>query len=1305
MKNRFIRLISTILILSFLVSALSVFSYAEDTGYGSESNEIYSDLQVFYNRTYEDGWDHSNGFTMKSITSSSYNTSFGSNDVHIDREEDLLGNYNYFIRMAATNNNAVKASVDFKMDAVRSAEDNPPKTIVELSVKADDVAYLGQIAWMTMAGTGAASVSMLDINKAGEAVLFSGMKGGALNLGKLENKWLNIAYIFEWTADAMKVTVRYGYGLGAGYSEKAELSMPYPKDSIGMQCFFVGFPAAASRAVSGNDSIGMSYCLDNLRVYQNVDDVVKVDPDIYGYGGELDTNAEKVIEILESSTVKSKAQILNEALAMKLGVDNALIRNVKYPLVNNSESKYNGTYGAPQKKDGNVLVPIELIVDYIGFPSNLHEDNMSFDITTGTSTTYMRIGSESAVVDGVSVALSMAPGALENSSGKQYIVIALEDIPVLFPGWLAMYDDMGLIIVYEDTTPENLEDNAPIVDRSQDLDAMVDMMKRFVFDTVTADKAQDGYVANGKLVYEDTKANTNNFAHPYIMANADTFEKLSAKYALTEGKDGYDANLKAYIKSIIDEADAIYSEYASVSGKNYTGIKEDKVPKNANQDGDGYDSKGKMTDLVNWANLLPTLAFAYQITENANYAKLAYDLSAELASWSHWGPGYFTHCAEVTMAYSIAYDWLYNAYKALNLDTDVLAMAIYDLGVHDGYISSSGRGCEHARNLGDLSKYNTATGSTNAVGTAGMIVGALAILDFVDSEGAPESAYDETMYLIGNNIQSLVTYGLDIYAPDGSYIESATYWEYATSNFFRMVMALESATGTNYGLMNTWGIDRTCYYAIHIEDSEGIIWNYHDECIDIVSKFGEDELLALNTDMFNFVGSYYGDETLVSIRAKQLADGKRATIYDLLFYPFDGVKAAPELELDYHMEAIDAFVTRSDWNPGAIYAGLMGGMNNVDHGQIDSGNFIYRNGGIDWVVDLGGDNPYITGYSDASDRYKYYKLSGEGQNVIVQTSPPATNSKGEITESFETWGQDSRYGGVITKTFSNEHGSYAILDNKASYGGQVTYALRGMLLTNDRSTVVLQDEFTFKIVESLAWIIHTKAQIKIDDNGRVAYLTQLDGEGKQHIIRVSIVSIRDDFTFSTVPATSPMLDSTVKKVAGNELEDDRSEYSRLVIEKETVSFDVAVVFEAIDSIKDAPPVSYEWTEMSRWTPSAPQEITEDEETVEMRSKLSVTDIKDRVDKIKPIISKDTAYTDRLDALYTLLADVQYIVNVNGESDIKKQTAIANAYKKYGEYLEEYNEFIEYLNNVSSLADKLGLAVCGVVSEVEEEIEE
>ena len=1283
MKSKFLRLISSLLILSFLVATLSVFSFAEDTGSGSESKvENMDNLSVIINRGFEEGWNYNNGFS---------NVSLGSNSVYIDHDEDLLGKYNYFVRCEAASSNAATMRVDFGAEAVTHASKNTVKaSIIEFAIKVDDVAKLGNILYFNTA-VGRKKVKMLDINADGELIAFNGVSSETCNLGKVGDEWINIAYIFDWTwtdteSSNFKCTIKLGYGLGKGYSESYDLTVAYPAENdIGIYQLFFGLPKDTERSEkAASESYGMSYCFDNLKIYQGVTGVVELDPK--SYGSAVNTLADKVIDIQESAGVKSKAQILEEALAMKVGVDYALVRNERCSLVNNSDREdYNSSYGAPVKQGDNVLIPLQLLLDYIGFPSYIHPDNLSFDITTGTSTTYIMIGRDTATVDGVRVNLSVAPGYVENSEGKDYLVIALTDVSVLFPGWIAIYDDMGLAIIYEDTTPEDITDNEPIVNRNEDLSTMVNIMKKFVFDTTTADVALDGYIENGTLIYNDTKKNTDNFAHPYIIADQSVFDKLAERYALNSGDAGYDAVLKTYIQSIVSQADGYYLEYAELAGDVYVGIKEGKAPI-SKYAGDGYDSKGEMAELLQYANVLPTLAFAYQITGNDDYARLAYDFAATLASWSHWGPGYMTHCAQIVSAYAIAYDWLYNAYEKLGFDTVVIANAIFELGVHDGYVSSIGNVAEHPRGLGDLSSYNMNTDSTNAVGTSGMIIGSLAILDFITSENAPETAYDETVYVLGNNIQNLVQFGLDIYAPDGSYIESATYWELATSNLFRMIMALSSATGSDYGLMDTWGLNKTCYYAIHIESSDGFIWNYHDGGLDGIpsSIYEPEELASLNTDMLNFVGAYLGDANLIAIRDYQLKTTKSATIYDLLFYPFDGITKAPELALDYHMEAIDGYVSRSDWNEGAMYTGLMGGSNNANHGHIDSGNFIYYNKGISWIADLGTENPYVQDYNVAGTRYQYYRASSEGQNVIIVTDDTTNTAYGQYTKA----------GGYITKTYQNEHGSYVHLDNSSVYPNMVSFAKRGMLVTNDRQTVVLQDELSFIKVRSLAWIVHTGANVEIADGGRTAYLTETDANGETITLRASIVSPRPDFVFTEKPVTSPLLAKTFTpdKISG-EPEYSRSGISRLVIESTTVSFDVAVVFEIIEDKDNMPAVGYRWTSMSQWEPSAP--TTSDDEVVEAekRGTPQQLDIKNYTTKASAILGESSAYTSKIEDLYDALTSVGYALKT-----YPAQSLPAGLLVSYADYLDcvnDYNSYIDFVNGNSAVLAGLTKSLSGI----------
>ncbi len=1274
MKNKFIKILSALLVLSFLATTFSVFSFAEDAGSsGVGDQDSLDNLLVFTNRSFSDGWDYNNGFTKNSK---------GTNKIGVDYEEDVLGNYNYFARFEVAGNGASYARVEFRSDAVTLASrDKIPGTVIEFSIKADDIANVGNILSMTTT-VKQNKVKMLDINGLGELVAFSGVTGGSYNMGVLGNEWVNIAFIFDWLSDDMKCTVKTGHGLGKGYDKEKVLTMPYNESGdLGMFTLDFGIPKLAERAnITLSESMGMSYCIDNFKVYHGVRNILEIDST--EYGKLVDQNAPKVVDIKEGSHVKSKDQLLEESLAMKVGVDYALIKNARYPLINNSEETYSGKYGAPIKQGDDILVPMQLLLDYIGFPSYTHPDNMSLDITTGQSTTYIRIGSAKATVDGKEIDLSVAPGFAENSAGEKYLVISLADISVLFPGWLTVYDDMGLIILYEDMTPDNLDDNAPIVNRTENIDTMLNIMKKFVFDIGATNGKEESHIANGEKIYGDVESNTNNFTHPYIIADAATFKTLADKYKLTEGSEGYDKALKSYIQIIVDKANKIYSEYAEVSGSDYAGLKGE-APAQPENSGDGYGANGVMAETLEIANLLPELAFAYQMTGNSDYAKLAYDLSAALAAFTHWGPAYASHMAQITSAYSIAYDWLYNEYKNLGKDTDVLAKAIYELGVHDGYVSSSGKACEHGRASSDLSVYNTSLDSINAIGTSGMIIGALAILDYVGSEGAPEDAYSETMYLLGNNTETLATYGLDIYAKDGSYIESPTAWETATSSFFRMAMALESAAGKDYGFMHSWSMDKTCYYAIHIESSDGEIWNYHDSIGGV----------TLNTDMFYFVGGYFGDEVLLAVRQDQLSKGRPVTIYDILYYPVNGITETPELALDYYMEKIDGFVSRSDWNSGAIYTGIMAGRNDVTGGQLDSGNFIYHNKGIKWIVDLGGENPYIAGIDNPSTKYKFYRNSAEGQNVLMSNG-----------DSVVIYGQQSAAGGQIIATGSNEHGSYAIINNTdvyRNYKGKtdVSYAQRGLLFTNDRTTVVVQDEFTFVTLGNVAWVAHTTVNdIELDDTSRVAYMTAKNEAGETYTLRATIVSKRLDYLFKVVPATTTVLSS----IENNKAEYSRDNVNKLVIEgNQVIAFEAAVVFEIVKDEKDTTPVAYTFTRMNDWEPSeyVPDEVGD---VTGMRAAAEKDDITSNVKSVENYIRRKTVYTQKLAEFYKALTNVEYTLK-SYPSGTLTDTAHLRAYSDYVKYKESYEEFRDFVNKNGDELASLAQLLAGIKSEeIEEE---
>ena len=1287
MKNKISKIISSLLLISFLVSGFSVFAFA-NTEPPVIPEQDTENLKVIYNRDYQDGWDYDNGFSTRTKP---YLTSASADSISIDKEADVIGNYNYFMRFKAQTKDAVYRSIDMGVDAVSKGNLSTIRgTVMEFSIKADDVANVGEIIWAHTSLQTRREV-LLSINNDGDLIVFPNKS--KINIGKISNDWTNIAFAFDWMQKEgedkyfIACTIRVGNGLGNGYDTEHKVNIPYEMEGdIGFGTFVFGFAAFEAQKVKvsdtytyslparigGYDGIGKSYCLDNLKIYQGVTDVVELPK---GYGSAINTLKEKVIDIQENANAKSKAQILEESLAMKVGVDYVLAKNVKYPLfANQKNSAYNNVYGKPVKQGDNVLVPLQMVLDYIGFPSYTHADGMSIDVTTGTSTTYISLGRDSATVDGKKIQLAVAPGTLKNTDGNDYIVVALSDIPALFPGWLAVYDDMGLILVYEDTTPDNSEDNAPIVDRnmSKDLEAMVNIMKKFVFDTVEQPTSTETYLATGEKVYKDAKANTNNFAHPYIISDAANFKKLADAYKLTEGAAGYNAKLNAYIKSALDQAEEIYKANTN-SGTAYAGIK---APVIEEQGSDGYNKFGKLDELVACAEYLPVIAFAYQITGDEKYARFAYDWASAIGDFDHWGPGYFGDCAKITAALAISYDWLYNAYKALGKNTDALASDIYNLGVHDGYIISTGGVNEHPRSAGDLPAYNNATDHNNAVGAAGMIIGSLAILDYVDNENIPSdeaNAFYETKYLVGNNIKSLIQNGLDIYAPDGSYIESPTIWEDATGNFFRMVMALDSATGSDYGFMNTWAMDQTCYYAYHIESSDGFVWNYHD------SKNNGNDAAYLNTDMFNFVGMYLGDGNLIAIREEQIQKGKHTTIYDVLFYP-DTIPEKEELPLNYYMKGIEGYVSRSDWSEGALYTGLMGGSNSAPNSQLDSGNFIYHNKGVIWICDLGTENPNIASYDVQSERYKYYRVSAEGQNVVYINSDDLPH------------GQNPNGGGFISTTYENEHGSYAILNNMSTLIDGISNANRGILITNDKKTVVIQDEISLNTIESLTWVIHTSQTIYLDpQNSRVAYLTAMGNDGKSYTLRISIVSPRPDFEFVLENAIDPVLKGTktsneIKDEPEDEPEYARNNLKRLVIKDEaTIAFNIAVAFEIVSSDEDTTPVGYEWTSMNVWEPSVAKE-GEDVDVVVKRGAPKVENIKEGTTLAETLLARQDAFNVRLEGIYNSLSLVAYTLKTFTPSTLDAD--LKQVYGKYMECVDKYDEFRDYANENAEIAQDI-----------------
>ena len=1278
MKKRISKIIALLLTVASLVSLLTVFAWAEDTTGETTDPGLTPDFDVnedwLYYRTYEDGWVAGNGVSSDSNGILDNITKAGHSAV-IDYEVAANGDYNYFTRFEYGDYANAISSVSpyYTYNFGARVKLTGGYTVLGMSIKADDACDMGTIMYAVLGSK--TQQSLLTIH---DSKLYAFAVGPNNYIGSLKDgDWLDFDIVIDWSdRSAFNAKVYSGGEVIVNYSS----SYGTAAGDSGVQTLYIGMSTASSA-----EQNGMSYCMDNLRIYQDASAPLKNIAQ-YGYGVFVETNADKTVPIYKNADDKTVEQILAESLAMKLGVPAALARNEKIDI---------SKYFIPTEVDGEIMVALDLVIDYMGYPKYIHADGSSYDITIGAGeTAYVTVGLDTATVNGELVDLAVAPAVTKNAAGENVIVISMNDIPNIFPKWSVTYDDMGLIIVYEKIEKEG-QDAENLISRDTNLDALLSIMKKFVFDTeIKADK-DESYTATGESLYDAVNNNTQGFNHPYIFADQNTFDGLSAIH-----KDAADTSaIKSYIGAIVAEADTYYDAMVLDATGGVITFKPGMTPVNEYQDGvypdyalnpgdttiadsdDGYNPESKaLYELEEITSNLVKLAFAYQMTRDSKYVYLAYAISVKLGEWVHWAPGYFINCANAASDFAVSYDWLYNAYVELLGEDAVeeLAAIIYNQALVHAYNSVIGEFCKFPRTAGYGDSWNTRTDSWNAICSSGIIIASMAIMEFTGEEDLNCSA--QVSYLVGNCMINLADYGLDQYAPDGSYIESVTYWANGTNAFMKLIMALQSASGDDFGFKDTWGIDNTFYFACYIENSNGDAWNYHE---DGIGSIVNGDALTVDTQMFNFAAQLFGDADLAAIRASQIAKGKQATIFDILFYPTNGVGEAPELKLDYYMEGIDAFVSRDSWENGALYVGIMGGLNGYSpygaeagtekFGQIDSGNFIYQSNGINWITDLGSEYFSSVNYF-GSERYRYYRNSGEGNNVVVLTSAAGAVPYGQVES-----GAGDMYETYIDP---NGKGSYAIINNSNVYGTYSQAAYRGMLVTNDKKTVVIQDEIALSGAGDLTWIAHTEATVLAID-GKVAYLTAEDEEGNAYYLRATLVTTSSSLAFATLG-----FDEKILRNRNDVNADSRpvKGLSRLIIEaKNALTVQFAVVFEQLEYYGADLEVGYEWIDLSNWKNDAFAESEEDD-SVARRGIAVKSDITTKTTTASVYMDDGIAFTDSLEEFFILLADVRYVLKAfyirDEDSFSASEESLLESYEEYLDYESRYDTFAGLVNGTN-----------------------
>ncbi|WP_234736747.1 heparinase II/III domain-containing protein [Tellurirhabdus bombi] len=459
------------------------------------------------------------------------------------------------------------------------------------------------------------------------------------------------------------------------------------------------------------------------------------------------------------------------------------------------------------------------------------------------------------------------------------------------------------------------------------------------------------------------------------------------------------------------------------------------------------------------------LSYAWRMTHQDKYLKRAEKELLAISAFSDWNPSHFLDVAEMTMAVSIGYDWLYHDLSESS--RSAIKEAILKKGIepsmdpkHNSWLRSSN--------------------NWNQVCNAGMTYGALAIY-----EDQPELA----KRVINRAIETVVTSMTD-YAPDGAYPEGYGYWGYGTSFNVMLISALEKAFNSDFGLSARPGFLKTAAYLENMTGPSGLPFNYSD------AGTGSETQPA----MFWFA-SKLKDPSLLWVERNRLINEdpkgylkNRLLPATLLWSNGIGVTnlAAPKATMWVGKGKTPVALMRTSWSdPSAIYVGIKGGSPSTSHAHMDIGSFVMEADGVRWAMDFGMQN-YESLESKKVDlwnsrqnaqRWRVFRYNNFVHNTLtINDSLQRVVGKAPILSSS-----------------SNPAFMNTTIDLTDVYKGSLATANRGIALANSAYVVVRDEVETLSDEATVRWTMLTPATVKII-SGNKAELTK---DGKKLILEVA----------------------------------------------------------------------------------------------------------------------------------------------------------------------------------------------------------
>ena len=531
--------------------------------------------------------------------------------------------------------------------------------------------------------------------------------------------------------------------------------------------------------------------------------------------------------------------------------------------------------------------------------------------------------------------------------------------------------------------------------------------------------------------------------HPFIFADRDDFDKVREEYK-TKKFTPYTEKL---LKYVLSNADALI-DTGIYPPMDYVLDEEDSILPI---------SREVISRMV-------ILGYAWQITGEEKYAERAKAEIEKVCSYDDWCTSHFLATAEMALAVSIGYDWFYGY-------LDDATKALMEEKVWEYAINSA---------LDDNHWFTWSKNNWNSICYSGIGIACMNFF-YSDIDRAAEflSMCYENMPIAFEN-----------FTPCGAYAEGPGYSQSGMDAIVNFVATSKNFFGTDFGMSEIAGFKELGKFPVYITTPIGV-FNFGDnkarKCftpsLHWYATEYESPLLACY-QMSDEPGEFVPD---TSENTEKNGGGKSCALsslwYNRAYTPETADFSDEQLYLPLYSDVgQDMVLMRSAYlDENATFAGIKGGYNFINHGDLDIGTFVFDSMGVRWAEELGPgpyDAPNYFLNTPAGGRWKNYSKRAEGQNTLVINPNMTLDDQYVLAKGKYTYWKINDNGGLTT------------LDMTDAYRmNGATSVKRDFELYDNYSSLKITDTVKCLFKSDIYWFMHTKADIEISEDGKTAILT------------------------------------------------------------------------------------------------------------------------------------------------------------------------------------------------------------------------